>query len=145
MKCIIIIFLLSATHVLSLNEDVSFDEWQTINNVKFPNVVEKKYRQEIFYKIKAEIKAHNADPTNTYKKGLNKFSHMSSEEFIAYYCGAVIPEKLKESAENTSVVPDHPIVAAPLSLDLRYLMQPVQDQRSCGSCWSFSTMASLGN
>ena len=148
MKCIIIIFLLSATLVLSLDDDISFDEWQVASEVKFSNVVEKKYREKIFNSKKAEIKKHNANPVNTYKKGLNKFSHMNSEEFNAYYCGALAPAILKESAENTSVVPDHLVagaLAAPLSLDLRYLMQPVQNQRSCGSCWAFAVMGQLGN
>lgn len=33
---------------------------------------------------------------------------------------------------------------APLSTDFRNYMQPVQDQKACGSCWSFASMAQLG-
>ena len=148
MKCVIIIFLLTITLAMSLDDDISFDDWQTENNVKFSNVVEKKYREKVFNAKKAEIKEHNKNPANTYKKGLNKFSHMSSDEFTSYYCGAVVPKNLKESFDNNSVAFDQPAVqaaAAPVSLDLRYLMQPVQNQRSCGSCWAFAAMAQLGN
>lgn len=148
MKCIVIIFLLAVTQVMSLDDDISFDEWQTINNMKFLNVAEKRYREKLFNAKKAEIREHNKNPANTYKKGLNKFSHLSSEEFTSYYCGAVVPKKLMESVGNNSVASDQPIVdtvAAPASLDLRYLMQPVQNQRNCGSCWAFAVMAQLGN
>jgi hypothetical protein len=42
-------------------------------------------RQAIFDANVAVIAAHNADATQTWKKGINKFTDMSDEEFNKYY------------------------------------------------------------
>ncbi len=31
------------------------------------------------------IIAHNSNPANTWKKGINRFSEMTHEEFVEYY------------------------------------------------------------
>lgn len=147
MKCIVI-FLLAITLALALDDpsdDISFDEYQTSNDINFSNSVEKRFREQVFNSKRSEIRKHNANPKNTYKKGINKFSHMSSEEFIESRCRSILPEDLMEGAVNASEIPyKTPKAGIPDSLDLRYLMLPVQDQRSCGSCWAFATMAQLG-
>lgn len=74
MKFVIIIFLLTITLVISFDDNISFDEWQTINDMKFSNAAEKKHRRQVFNAKRAEIKEHNKNKVHTYKKGVNKFT-----------------------------------------------------------------------
>ncbi|XP_070505959.1 crustapain-like [Chironomus tepperi] len=94
--------------------------------------------------------AFNSDPDSTYQKDLNAFTHLTEEEFISTRCGA----KLPDSADNqTDITPDDARIAypfgnytsddAPSYTDFSSLMQPIQNQLSCGACWAFTVMAQL--
>lgn len=90
----------------------------------------------------AKIIEHNAKEGITYKKGINPYTDMTDEEFMAHFnikaradqdCSATQNEGLKEVTD----VPD--------SWDWRSKngVSPVKNQGSCGSCWTFSTVGTL--
>ena len=42
-------------------------------------------RKSIFENKVRGIIAHNSNPANTWKKGINRYSEMTHEEFVEYY------------------------------------------------------------
>jgi C1A family cysteine protease len=109
----------------------------------------------------AIIKAHNAKNA-CYKKGLNEYSDMTFQEFKAHFNlnhSVTIPELKKKMRGLLSLddedddyddnnhpyvyVREDPNVLARTSFDHRKHMQGVRNQGGCGSCWSFSTMATI--
>ena len=47
-----------------------------------------------------DIRTHNANPDNTWTKGVNMFSDLTSDEFKRLYTGAVIPDVLEAVPEE---------------------------------------------
>lgn len=62
----------------------AFDQWKAESGLTFTNE-EEAYRRLIFTHNLEEIERHNSDPTQTYKKGVNQFTHLSVAEFKAMF------------------------------------------------------------
>lgn len=62
-------------------------------DLKFETGKEFVKRLEIFIKQVEEVTEWNKDPTHTWKKGLNQFSHMTGEEWRAYLGLTAIPSR----------------------------------------------------
>jgi len=77
----------------------------------------------------------------SYNLGHNAFSGMSSEEFAEHmHFGLIITKSASLRGVSTSVD-----VSLPTSVDWRTqgVVSGVKNQKSCGSCWSFSTTGAL--
>jgi len=152
MKWIIIISLFASAYCFS---NLTFTQWRLKYRVTFPSIKERRIREKIFLDTKDEIAAYNSEPDITYKKDLNPYTHLSSEEFISTRCGTKLPDRLRDHTElKSEILPDARItypfgnytaVDAPDYTDFTNLMQPVQNQLTCGACWAFTVMSQLGN
>ena len=57
-----------------------FQEWKSQHGVSWAPQ-EEAYRRLVFEKNFLDIERHNADPFQTYKKGVNQFTVFTQEEF----------------------------------------------------------------
>jgi len=123
-------------------ENYSFDDFvQEFEKAYSP--VEYKYRQGIFEARLVDIKRHNADESRTYKRGVNKFSDLTLEEFKKYLGGGSIPRSMSGASAAPALKSN--LKALPPSVDWRTkgVVTPVKNQGGCGSCWAFAATETI--
>ena len=80
----------------------NFEEWRANWGIKIPSE-EEPYRLRIFMENVAKINNHNSDPSQTYKMGINMFTHLSQKEFEAIHLNPVqIPDEIKIKTQSES-------------------------------------------
>lgn len=124
----------------------AFFEHMVKFNLKFESGKDFVRRLDIFAQMMDDIEKHNADATQTYKLGLNKFSHLTFEEFLeAVKIGGTRAPYLRRQKSNTVHGAPTDVSTLPTSVDWtsKGAVTAVKDQGSCGSCWSFSAVGSL--
>lgn len=90
---VLLLALVAAVAMLYASHDKrvdAFAEWKAQQGVNWAPE-EDAYRRIIFEKNLKEIEAHNADPYQTYLKGINQFTAFTQEEFEHIFLGAVPP------------------------------------------------------
>lgn len=139
------ISLLSLLSVLgfALKPDlVEFNDF-TETFAKNYSVQEYDLRFDIFRNNLARIRAHNADPTKSWRMGINQFTDLTPEEFRMRYLGFKkplennIPRLTDYSLKNVKDLPKE------VDWTQNGVVNPVKNQAQCGSCWAFSTVGSI--
>jgi cathepsin H len=86
------------------------------------------------------IIAHNSNPDSTWKMGVNHLSDMTREEKFAQY-------HLMEKQECSATASPRNFYNEPTPDEFNWvdknMVSPVKDQKSCGSCWTFSTTGAM--
>jgi cathepsin L len=97
------------------------------------------HRASLFEKRLAEAKQHNADPSVTWKMGINQFSDWTQEErrsILGYIPAANSGPRVSAPKFNSLV---------PTDVDWREkgVLTAIKDQGMCGSCWAFAATEAI--
>ena len=101
-------------------------------------------RKAIFNENLKVIAKHNAQEAlglHTFTLGINRFTDMTHQEFVAAY----LPLKKDFSEFNASGIAVIDTTGLPDEVDWRAegYVTPVKDQGQCGSCWTFSATGAM--
>jgi len=101
------------------------------------------HRYSIFKQNLDYINEHNAKNTS-FEMGMNSFGDLTFEEFSATYKGRPVISTHDSNTEPFVRISSHQVGAGG-SLDWRTkgAVNPIQNQGQCGSCYSFSGIASV--
>jgi KDEL-tailed cysteine endopeptidase len=125
-------------HASLFAADAEFTQYVAKWGKNYGTVEEFNFRQAQFVTKKAALAEHNAQNGNTYTVGVNKFSDWTAAEYKS-----ILGYKPQAAANKNYEILD--TTTAPASIDWRKngAVNGVKDQGQCGSCWAFSTVASL--
>jgi hypothetical protein len=104
---LLILLGISAITMFSLKPEnsqmTSFESFKKEFGRSYANQFEEEYRKSIFLKNVIKIEEHNANKDNTYVQGINQFTDLTQEEFIATYLNTKVNHKYTHSSIDLEV------------------------------------------
>lgn len=137
-------FFLLLAIVAATQASPAWEQFKATHKKLYANSVEERARFAIFQQNLKEIEAHNElfkKGLVSWEKGVNQFTDMTQEEFLAYL---KLAGPLPEMTDAVPFVAD-PNVQTPAKINWRDQgkVSKVKNQASCGSCWAFSTTGGI--
>ena len=113
----------------------AFDQWKAESGFSFTNE-EEAFRRLIFTHNLEEIERHNADSTQTYKKGVNQFTHLSVAEFKALFLSRLYESTASAQKVETEEKESTPVLR---EIDWQALgkVSEVGNQGTCDAGYAF--------
>ncbi|KAL9244473.1 hypothetical protein vseg_018248 [Gypsophila vaccaria] len=129
------------SHNLSVME-IRFQKWMHENNREYKDVKEREKRFAI-YKSNVEFIDRINSQNLSFTLIDNKFADMTNDEFNAKFTGGVMSDVVPSDSHEEINVTDYG--ALPTTVDWRKqgAVTPIKNQGTCGSCWAFTTAASV--
>lgn len=118
----------------------SFKNFMVKHNKYYDTPQEFTYRLFVFYENYQRIKKVNSENKN-FRYAINEFADLTPEEFKTKHTGFIFSNRKKNYAQ----ILDESVSDLPEAVDWRKkgYVNPVKNQHQCGSCWSFSAVASM--
>nr|AAL79510.1 granule-biosynthesis induced protease Gip1p [Tetrahymena thermophila] len=135
---------------IKVQDLLAYNKWRFNYKRVYLNEEEQIYRQIVFFENLASVNKHPSH--KSYSKGLNQFSDMTKEEFKQRVLNKKISKKASSNKGGRNLAADpavsnlvFPTNNLPLSVDWRKrgVLNPVKNQGTCGSCWTFATAGIL--
>jgi len=123
-----------------------FQEWTQVHQITFDNSAQEAKAFENFMSNARKIKQHRAEynqGVHTYQTGVNKFTHLSREEFRSRLGYISKKARSNPNLQTNSYRPKRAAAPASLNYTAQGMVTPVKDQGDCGCCWTFSTTGVL--
>lgn len=146
MKCYLLLFLVAlAIAEENLSLEVQFSAFKTRFQRQYASDTEEKYRQRVFRENLQIIQEHNARQ-DSYRLGVTPFTDLTLEEFQERFVfNRMLMENPPASVHSVAASSEHGLGKLPDAVDWREknAVSPVKNQKSCGSCWAFSTVGAI--
>lgn len=113
-------------------KDPHWKSYKTIHLLEF-NPNEEIIKYDVFKENLEYIRKHKSDK---YSVAMNKFAHLTNEEFLKQQAGRIKSIKTREKK-------DPQYISLPDSIDWRKQLGKVKEQKNCASSWAFSTVSAL--
>ncbi|KAG8173929.1 hypothetical protein JTE90_026972 [Oedothorax gibbosus] len=145
MKFILLLGFLTSCNSMTFTPELD-EHWENFKEVfgKTYDNQEERARRHIWEDRVIAIGLHNLKADMglvSYRKGLNKYSDLTPEEFSRQLKG--YKRKMNVTGGSTWLPPEN--IELPKTVDWRTkgYVTKVKDQQDCGSCWAFSATGSL--
>ncbi|XP_025017119.1 cathepsin L1-like [Tetranychus urticae] len=141
---IVLLACLALTFASEVDYKSEFNQFKINHNKNYAHPKEEAYRFQVFSSNLKKITEHNkrhANGLETYDMGVNAYTDLTFDEFSKAFLG--FNATLQREApliHNRNSVND-----LPKTIDWREkgIVAEIKDQAQCGSCWAFSTTASV--
>lgn len=110
-------------------------QWMMKYERTYTNSSEMEKRKKIFKENLEYIENFNNVGNKSYKLGLNRYSDLTSEEFIASHTGFKVSDQLSDSKMRSVAIPFNLNDDVPTNFDWREkgVVTDVKNQRQCGN------------
>jgi len=120
----------------------SYEEYLQQFDKSYASAADYDLHRHIYDQNVADVVAHNADPSQLYRKGVNQFTDMTAEEYQQFLGNNIVLVGKRRAVLEKAVHATVPVDQLPDSIDWREknIITPVKNQGACGSCWAFATV-----
>lgn len=125
------------------NDDADWKNYKQSHKKNYADAKEEAKRKALFAATNKKIKEHNANAKAGFTMGHNHLSDATEEEKASLLGATSSSHQPDQVTESGVVVPSSRQSLASVDLRTSACMSAIRNQANCGSCWAFSTLASV--